>query len=88
MRAARAGGDLTELDLFGHERGAFAAPARSGLTVSSWRIKLAVLDEVGDMPLELQPSFAACPSEPGFGNVRRRKLIEPTCDPIAAITAI
>ncbi len=61
------------------------APARSGLAVSSWRIKSSLfLDEVGDMPLE-QPAAARPSQEQEFETcLGSNKLIQTDVRLIAA----
>jgi DNA-binding NtrC family response regulator len=69
--------DLVEAELFGHEKGAFtgAHTSRPGRVEVADRGTL-FLDEVGDMPLELQPKLLAFLQEKVFerigGNQTRR----------------
>jgi len=71
-------GGLLESELFGHERGAFT----SAVTQRIGRIELAAqgslfLDEIGDIPLELQPKLLRVLQEREFerlGSTRTRKV--------------
>lgn len=64
MNCAAMPAGLLESDLFGHERGAFtgASAQRIGRFELADKSSL-FLDEVGDMPLELQPAAARSPEQ-------------------------
>ena len=69
---------LFESDLFGHEKGAFTG----AISQKTGRMELAdqgtlVLDEVGDVPLEIQPKLLRALQEREFerlGSTRTRRV--------------
>ena len=65
--------NLAEAQLFGHERGAFsgAESARAGAFRAA-RGGTLILDEIGDLPLDLQPKLFARPGRPTPATGRRR----------------
>jgi len=52
-----------ESELFGHRRGAFTEPSRTKVGCSRRRTRTIFLDEIGDMPLEMQGKLP--PRAPG-----------------------
>jgi len=76
---------LLESDLFGHERGAFtgASAQRIGRFELADKSSL-FLDEVGDMPLELQPKLLRVLQEQEFERLGSNKLIQTDVRLIAA----
>jgi transcriptional regulator with AAA-type ATPase domain len=95
--SSRAGGPLVELDsaaipfglleseLFGHERGAFtgALSQRIGLFELADRGTL-FLDEVGDIPVELQPKLLRVLQEQEFERLGSNRTLRPSVRIIAA----
>jgi formate hydrogenlyase transcriptional activator len=76
---------LFESELFGHERGAFTGAA--GQRVG--RLELAhkgtiFLDEIGDLPLELQPKLLRVLQDQGFERLGSSRTIKPDVRVIAA----
>ena len=85
MNCAAMPAGLLESDLFGHERGAF--PGASAQRIG--RFELAdksslFLDEVGDMPVELQPKLLRVLQEQEFERLGSNKLIHTDVRLIAA----
>lgn len=85
MNCAAMPAGLLESDLFGHERGAFTGAS----TQRIGRFELAdkssmFLDEVGDMPLELQPKLLRVLQEQEFERLGSNKLIQTDVRLIAA----
>ncbi len=76
---------LLESDLFGHERGAFtgASAQRIGRFELADKSSL-FLDEVGDMPLELQPKLLRVLQEQEFERLGSNKIIQTDVRLIAA----
>lgn len=76
---------LLESDLFGHERGAFtgASAQRIGRFELADKSSL-FLDEVGDMPLELQPKLLRVLQEQEFERLGSNKVIQTDVRLIAA----
>jgi len=77
--------DLLESELFGHERGAFSGAVRQ----KPGRVELAhrgtlFLDEVGDMPLDLQPKLLTFLQDRSFYRLGGRELLEVDVRLIAA----
>ena len=64
---------LLESELFGHEKGAFTgAVSQKKSGASNWRIEEHYsLDEVGDIPLELQPKLLRVLQEQEFERLRK-----------------
>lgn len=89
MNCAAMPAGLLESDLFGHERGAFtgASAQRIGRFELADKSSL-FLDEVGDMPLELQPKLLRVLQEQEFERLGSNKLIQTDVRLIAAPTAI
>ena len=77
--------NLIESDLFGHERGAFtgASTARSGALEDADHGSL-FLDEIGELPLELQQKLLRCLQSGEFKRVGGRKLQKTDVRVIAA----
>ena len=78
INCAGLSGDLLESELFGHERGAFtgAATSKLGLLEVAHR-GTAFLDEIGEMPLALQPRLLKVLEDKRFrrvGDVRDRSV--------------
>lgn len=85
MNCAAMPAGLLESDLFGHERGAFtgASAQRIGRFELADKSSL-FLDEVGDMPLELQPKLLRVLQEQEFERLGSNKLIRTDVRLIAA----
>ncbi|WP_032449432.1 sigma 54-interacting transcriptional regulator, partial [Klebsiella pneumoniae] len=85
MNCAAMPAGLLESDLFGHERGAFtgASAQRIGRFELADKSSL-FLDEVGDMPLELQPKLLRVLQEQEFERLGSNKLIQTDVRLIAA----
>ncbi len=85
MNCAAMPAGLLESDLFGHERGAFtgASAQRIGRFELADKSSLC-LDEVGDMPLELQPKLLRVLQEQEFERLGSNKLIQTDVRLIAA----
>jgi len=85
MNCAAMPAGLLESDLFGHERGAFtgASTQRIGRFELADKSSL-FLDEVGDMPLELQPKLLRVLQEQEFERLGCNKLIQTNVRLIAA----
>ncbi|MFM2486892.1 sigma 54-interacting transcriptional regulator [Celerinatantimonas yamalensis] len=85
MNCAAMPAGLLESDLFGHEKGAFTGASNSRIG----RFELAhesslFLDEIGDMPIELQPKLLRVLQEKEFERVGGNKLINVDVRLIAA----
>ncbi|HCI2362440.1 TPA: formate hydrogenlyase transcriptional activator FlhA [Klebsiella oxytoca] len=85
MNCAAMPAGLLESDLFGHERGAFtgASAQRIGRFELADKSSL-FLDEVGDMPIELQPKLLRVLLEQEFERLGSNKLIHTDVRLIAA----
>ena len=85
MNCAAMPAGLLESDLFGHERGAFtgASAQRIGRFELADKSSL-FLDEVGDMPIELQPKLLRVLQEQEFERLGSNKLIHNDVRLIAA----
>ncbi|MBG2564348.1 formate hydrogenlyase transcriptional activator FlhA [Klebsiella oxytoca] len=85
MNCAAMPAGLLESDLFGHERGAFtgASAQRIGRFELADKSSL-FLDEVGDMPIELQPKLLRVLQEQEFERLGSNKLIHTDVRLIAA----
>ncbi|WP_045857626.1 formate hydrogenlyase transcriptional activator FlhA [Raoultella terrigena] len=85
MNCAAMPAGLLESDLFGHERGAFtgASAQRIGRFELADKSSL-FLDEVGDMPVELQPKLLRVLQEQEFERLGSNKLIRTDVRLIAA----
>ncbi|HBZ7702266.1 TPA: formate hydrogenlyase transcriptional activator FlhA [Klebsiella pneumoniae] len=85
MNCAAMPAGLLESDLFGHERGAFtgASAQRIGRFELADKSSL-FLDEVGDMPQELQPKLLRVLQEQEFERLGSNKLIQTDVRLIAA----
>ena len=85
MNCAAMPAGLLESDLFGHERGAFtgASSQRIGRFELADKSSL-FLDEVGDMPVELQPKLLRVLQEQEFERLGSNKLIRTDVRLIAA----
>ena len=85
MNCAAMPAGLLESDLFGHERGAFtgATAQRIGRFELADKSSL-FLDEVGDMPIELQPKLLRVLQEQEFERLGSNKLIHTDVRLIAA----
>jgi formate hydrogenlyase transcriptional activator len=85
LNCAAIPGGLLESELFGHERGAFTG----ALTQRKGRFELAdagslFLDEIGDIPLELQPKLLRAVQEQEFERLGSTRTIEVSVRMIAA----
>ncbi|MEI6859284.1 MAG: sigma 54-interacting transcriptional regulator [Shewanella sp.] len=85
MNCASVPAGLFESDLFGHERGAFtgALCQRIGRFEKADKSSF-FLDEIGDMPLELQPKLLRVLQESEFERVGKHQLIKVNVRLIAA----
>lgn len=85
MNCAAMPSGLLESDLFGHSKGAFtgASAPRTGRFELADKSSL-FLDEVGDMPLELQPKLLRVLQEQEFERLGSHKLIQTDVRLIAA----
>ena len=85
MNCAAMPAGLLESDLFGHERGAFtgASAQRIGRFELADKSSL-FLDEVGDMPIDLQPKLLRVVQEQEFERLGSNKLIHTDVRLIAA----
>lgn len=85
MNCAAMPAGLLESDLFGHERGAFtgASAQRIGRFELADKSSL-FLDEVGDMPLDLQPKLLRVLQEQEFERLGSNKVIQTDVRLIAA----
>lgn len=85
MNCAAMPAGLLESDLFGHEKGAFtgASTSRAGRFELAHQSSL-FLDEIGDMPLELQPKLLRVLQEQEFERLGGSKLIQVDVRLIAA----
>jgi formate hydrogenlyase transcriptional activator len=85
MNCAAMPAGLLESDLFGHERGAFTGASSQRLGRFELADKSSLfLDEVGDMPLELQPKLLRVLQEQEFERLGSNKLIQTDVRLIAA----
>ncbi len=85
MNCAAMPAGLLESDLFGHERGAFTGASSQRLGRFELADKSSLfLDEVGDMPLELQPKPLRVLQEQEFERLGSNKLIQTDVRLIAA----
>jgi len=77
--------ELLETELFGHEKGAFTgAPASRAARFEQASNGTIFLDEVGDLPLELQPKLLHVLQDREFFRVGGTKLIKTNARVIAA----
>ena len=89
LNCATLPGSLIESELFGREKGAFTGALTRGLG----RFELAngstiLLDEVGELPLELQPKLLRVPEEGEFERLGSPKTIKVDVRVIAATSRI
>ena len=85
MNCAAMPAGLLESDLFGHERGAFTGASAQRIGRFELADKSSMfLDEVGDMPLELQPKLLRVLQEQEFERLGSNKLIQTDVRLIAA----
>ncbi|HCT7773570.1 formate hydrogenlyase transcriptional activator FlhA [Klebsiella pneumoniae] len=85
MNCAAMPAGLLESDLFGHERGAFTGASAQRIGCFELADKSSLfLDEVGDMPLELQPKLLRVLQEQEFERLGSNKLIQTDVRLIAA----
>jgi len=76
---------LFESELFGHERGAFTGAANQRIGRLEFAHKGTIfLDEVGDLPLELQPKLLRVLQGQGFERLGSSRTIKPDVRVIAA----
>ncbi len=85
MNCAAMPAGLLESDLFGHERGAFTGASAQRISRFELADKSSLfLDEVGDMPIELQPKLLRVLQEQEFERLGSNKLIHTDVRLIAA----
>ena len=85
MNCAAMPAGLLESDLFGHERGAFTGASAQRIRRFELADKSSLfLDEVGDMPVELQPKLLRVLQEQEFERLGSNKLIHTDVRLIAA----
>ena len=75
---------LLESELFGHEKGAFTAPSSSASGASSAHHGTAFLDEIGEIPLELQPKLLRVLQEREFERLGSTRTLQTDARLIAA----